>query len=115
MLNQQFMLVMPFDDYKAECRPYILYLYRECSGATVGTNKTINVTIVDNDKSYYTIFGGQWKFSGIYGSVTDGVTTSDNFTYNMTIGAASDPNNDDYEFFLGLTSAVSRLRRCLLL
>ncbi len=32
MLNQQFMLVMPFDDYKAECRPYILYLYQRMFG-----------------------------------------------------------------------------------
>ena len=92
--------VMPFDDYKQNADRTFSISIENVQGATVGTNKTINVSIVDNDKSYYTIFGGQWKFSGIYKSVTDGVETSDSFTYNMTIGAASDPSNDDYEFFL---------------
>lgn len=92
--------VMPFDDYKQNADRTFSITIENVQGATLGTNKTINVTIVDNDKSYYTIFGGQWKFSATYKSVTDGVETTDDFTCDMTLGAASDPENDDYETFL---------------
>ena len=93
--------VKPFDDYKQNADRTFTITIDNVQGATVGTNKTITVTLVDNDKSYYTIFGGQWKLSGTYKSVNDdNVETTGQFTYNVTLGAASDPENEDYETFL---------------
>jgi hypothetical protein len=92
--------VTPKDDYNQNADRTFSITIENVQGATLGANKTINVTIVDNDKSYYTIFGGQWKFSGTYTSYYTGVETSDDFVCDMTIGAASDPDNEDYEYFL---------------
>ena len=92
--------VTPVDDYKQNADRTFSITIENVQGATLGSNKTIDVTIVDNDKSYYTIFGGQWKFSGTYESGTGENMQTDNFTYDMTLSAASDPDNEDYEYYL---------------
>ena len=66
-------------------------------GATIGTNKTVTVTIADNDKSYYAMFGGQWRFSGKYLlTKEDGTEYTEDFSYPMTISTVSDTESEDY-------------------
>ena len=69
----------------------------DVQGATAGTNKTVTVTIADNDKDYYSMFGGQWRFSGKYLlTKEDGTEYTEDFSYPMSISTVSDTNSEDY-------------------
>lgn len=69
----------------------------DVQGATVGTNKTVTVTIADNDKDFYSMFGGQWRFSGKYLlTKEDGTEYTEDFSYPMSISTVSDTNSEDY-------------------
>lgn len=66
-------------------------------GANTGVNKTVTVTLVDNDKSYYAMFGGQWRFSGKFMLEDEnGELVYEDFNFPMTISAASDETSSEY-------------------
>lgn len=70
-------------------------------GATVGTNKTITVTLKDNDTSYFNIFSGEWKLVGTYKYTDsdDGKEYTKAFSQNITIAAPSDADNFETRLF----------------
>lgn len=71
-------------------------------GATLGTNKTVTVTIKDNDLSYYTMFAGQWRLTGKF-VITDedGQESYEDFNFPLTISAVSTPGATGYEKTFG--------------
>lgn len=64
------------------------------NGAQIGANKTITVTLADNDKSYFNIFSGEWNLVGTY-KWTDEETNetyTKEFSQPVTISSPSDDN-----------------------
>lgn len=93
--------VKAIDDYQMNSDRTFNVTIEDVQGATLGANKTVTVTIADNDKSYYSLFGGQWRFSGkfVYKDA-EGAEKTEDFSFPMTITAVSDTLSEDYEYRL---------------
>lgn len=70
-------------------------------GATVGNNKTITVTLKDNDTSFFNIFSGEWKLVGTYKYTNseDNKEYTKSFSQNITISSPSDADNFEHRLF----------------
>lgn len=78
----------------------------QADGAKIGTNKTTTVTIVNDDKTFYDIFAGEWVLTYTAAQRDDkgAVKTDENgeplyqtLTANVTLSAISDPSSDGYQ------------------
>lgn len=78
----------------------------QAEGAKIGANKTTTVTILNDDKTFYDIFAGDWVLSytamkydesGKPVTDADGMPVYQELTANVTLSAISDPSSDGYQ------------------
>lgn len=89
--------VKAIDDRKMNDDRTFVVTIEEVQGATLGANKSVTVTLKDNDTSFFNIFSGEWKITGTFEWKEEDKVYTKEFSQNMSI---SSPSGDMFEYQL---------------